>query len=108
MTEINIEYLISELVKAEIWKAGCLKVFGEELHSCEEMAAKVKEVGRHEIYRNSTFTDAAVRSPQNFEEYCEQKVYVPSSSPVLTSAMILKEFKKELKADYDTYRKEND
>lgn len=109
MTEINIEYLITELVRAEIWKAGCLKVFGEELHSYEEIANIIKEIGRAELYRSNTFhSAAAIGDVDNFEQFCDNKVYVSTDRPYLTKAMLIKAFEKELRTDYDTYRKEND
>ena len=108
MTEINIEYLITELVKAEVWKAGCIKAFGKEFVSNQELANAVKEIGRAELYRSSTFhSAAAIGDVDSFEQFCNNKVYVSVDRPYLTKAMLIKAFEKELRADYDTYCTEN-
>ena len=100
----HIEYLITELVKAEIWREGCLAAFGREVESEAELVDAVKEYGREIVYKANTYNFAG--AADNFEDFCKNKVLGYPRNEYLIQAMLIKAFEKELRKDYEAYCKE--
>lgn len=98
----NVEYLITELAKAEMWRVGCEKLFGKEIDTVDELPAEIIRIGRERMF-NEYFLSEPCGICETYEEYCANRE-LSYRSKLFTKETLFKVFEKELRAEYETFK----